>query len=114
MVPVTDPGDVDVDARFVLANERTLLAWVRTSLTFVAGGVAVQLTADADDRRLLSVLLLLVAVATVLTGAVRYAAADRAVRAGEVPATGRAPYALVALVTGVALAAVAVVVLGAR
>ncbi|MGI8577739.1 MAG: YidH family protein [Nocardioidaceae bacterium] len=28
------------DARFILANERTLLAWLRTALAFVAIGVA--------------------------------------------------------------------------
>jgi putative membrane protein len=28
------------DARFTLANERTFLAWIRTSLAFIAGGVA--------------------------------------------------------------------------
>jgi putative membrane protein len=29
------------DPRFTLANERTLLAWIRTSLALVAGGLAV-------------------------------------------------------------------------
>jgi putative membrane protein len=29
------------DYRFTLANERTLLAWLRTGLALVAGGVAV-------------------------------------------------------------------------
>ncbi|MFC5677152.1 YidH family protein [Aeromicrobium endophyticum] len=33
-------GD-EPDPRFTLANERTLLAWVRTALGFVAGGLAV-------------------------------------------------------------------------
>lgn len=37
-------GDTDgsdqVDARFILASERTLLAWLRTAMTFVALGVA--------------------------------------------------------------------------
>ncbi len=30
----------EVDARFILASERTLLAWLRTAMTFVALGVA--------------------------------------------------------------------------
>jgi putative membrane protein len=32
--------DEDLDYRFSLANERTFLAWIRTSLALVAGGVA--------------------------------------------------------------------------
>jgi putative membrane protein len=32
--------DEDLDARFTLANERTFLAWIRTSLALVAGGIA--------------------------------------------------------------------------
>lgn len=31
------------DARFSLANERTYLAWIRTSLALIAGGVALEL-----------------------------------------------------------------------
>jgi putative membrane protein len=31
------------DARFTLANERTFLAWIRTSLAFLAAGVALEL-----------------------------------------------------------------------
>lgn len=30
-----------VDYRFTLANERTYLAWIRTALAFLAGGVAI-------------------------------------------------------------------------
>ena len=30
------------DPRFTLANERTFLAWIRTALALLAGGVAVQ------------------------------------------------------------------------
>lgn len=33
--------DAEPDYRFTLANERTFLAWIRTSLGLVAGGVAV-------------------------------------------------------------------------
>ncbi len=45
--PSEPPGPPDrpepprADYRFTLANERTFLAWVRTSLAFVAGGIAV-------------------------------------------------------------------------
>ncbi|HXV94204.1 MAG TPA: DUF202 domain-containing protein [Pseudonocardia sp.] len=31
----------DPDYRFTLANERTFLAWIRTALALVAGGIAV-------------------------------------------------------------------------
>jgi putative membrane protein len=41
-----DPSDIravgeEPDYRFTLANERTFLAWIRTSLALLAGGVAV-------------------------------------------------------------------------
>jgi putative membrane protein len=39
--PVTDRPPRDLDYRFTLANERTFLAWLRTSLALVAAGVAV-------------------------------------------------------------------------
>lgn len=33
---------VEPDARFTLANERTFLAWTRTALAMIAGGVALE------------------------------------------------------------------------
>jgi len=36
-----DAPERDPDARFTLANERTYLAWVRTSLAVIAGGLAI-------------------------------------------------------------------------
>jgi putative membrane protein len=34
-------GTREPDYRFTLANERTFLAWIRTALALIAGGVAV-------------------------------------------------------------------------
>ncbi len=100
---------MDVDARFVLANERTLLAWVRTSLTFIAGGTAVhQLVEDAGSTAV-ALVLVLVGFGSALAGALRFSASDRAVRSGRVPATGRAPYVLVGVVCGIALAAAGII-----
>ncbi len=36
-----EPAGADPDYRFTLANERTFLAWIRTSLAMMAAGVAV-------------------------------------------------------------------------
>lgn len=45
---VYDVGD-EPDVRFSLANERTALAWVRTGLSLVAGGVALTTLAVIAD-----------------------------------------------------------------
>ena len=43
MDPAADePTDHEPDYRFTLANERTFLAWMRTALGLLAGGVAVR------------------------------------------------------------------------
>lgn len=44
-------SNIDVDVRLLLANERTLLAWIRTALTVQAGGIVLEL---AQFRDLLS------------------------------------------------------------
>jgi putative membrane protein len=36
-----DGDELQPDYRFTLANERTFLAWIRTALALIAGGVAV-------------------------------------------------------------------------
>jgi putative membrane protein len=38
--PGPEPPGVEPDYRFTLANERTFLAWIRTALALIAGGVA--------------------------------------------------------------------------
>jgi putative membrane protein len=88
-------AELDVDARFLLANERTLLAWVRTALTLIAGGVGVEQFAESvAGRTALAVVLLALGIASAVAGAVRYRQADSALRRGRVPATGLAAYGL--------------------
>ncbi len=46
----------EVDYRYSLANERTYLAWVRTGMALIAGGIAIRIfIIDAGASRLLSV-----------------------------------------------------------
>lgn len=42
-------GD-EPDARFTLANERTYLAWIRTSLALLAGGIALEVLGLGIDE----------------------------------------------------------------
>jgi putative membrane protein len=107
-VAAPDPSSLDVDTRFLLANERTLLAWVRTALTLIAGGVGIeQFGSGIAGRTTWATVLLALGVASAVTGAARYRRADRALRGGRVPATGMAAYgvALAVAVLGGGLAA---------
>lgn len=36
------PGGIEPDPRFTLANERTFLAWIRTSFALIAGSIALK------------------------------------------------------------------------
>ena len=71
------------DPRFSLANERTFLAWVRTSVAFMAGGVALD-AVDLDGPRGLQTAVAVALVVLGLLGAgvswVRWAATERAMR----------------------------------
>jgi putative membrane protein len=108
---VQPPEDLDVDARFLLANERTLLAWTRTALALLAGAVGVFQFGDrlAGDVALTLVLVVLGA-GTALAGTRRYLETDRAIRAGRLPARGSAPVllagAVVLLAAGLLVAVV--------
>ncbi|HEY1063741.1 MAG TPA: DUF202 domain-containing protein [Candidatus Saccharimonadales bacterium] len=96
------PQELDVDIRFLLANDRTLLAWVRTSLAVLAGGLILMQVHAAHQAIGLGVLVAGTAVA--LIGYSRYRAADRAIRAGRLPHAGKGPAIEVGLVVFLAIA----------
>ncbi len=125
-VPASDPGTpagtgrrhrpklaevgTDPDYRFSLANERTFLAWIRTSLALVAAGVAVvQIGPSLGPRGVrLTIGIALIAFSVALAGVShrRWAATERAMRLGQTLPPNR-----VAVVLSYGLAVVAIVML---
>ena len=101
------------DPRFSLANERTFLAWVRTSVALMAGGVALD-AVDLDGPRGLQSTLAVALVVLGLLGAcvswVRWAATERAMRLRR-PLPGTSALAWLAVVLMVIAAALVVLLL---
>ncbi|WP_131772241.1 YidH family protein [Candidatus Protofrankia datiscae] len=119
-------GDVglvgqDPDVRFSLANERTFLAWIRTSLALLAGGVAVvQVVPEFSvpgARHVLGVPLIVLGTTVAATSYRRWVIVERAMRERRsLPVSGlpRLLAAGVALVSAAALIFVLVASRGAR
>lgn len=106
-------GGADPDPRFTLANERTFLAWIRTSLALLAGGIAVEaFTAELFDpiiRKALAILLLILAMLLAAGAGGRWLIVERAMRQGlPLPLPFLAP--LLALGATVVAAVVVVVI----
>ncbi len=73
----------DPDPRFTLANERTFLAWIRTSLALLAAGIGLE--AFVDDlpeglRRGLASLLIVLGAGLAVGAFVRWLGTERAMR----------------------------------
>ncbi|WP_202451462.1 YidH family protein [Streptomyces sp. DvalAA-14] len=104
------------DYRFSLANERTFLAWIRTALALIGGGFAVDqfLTDHLVHwvRVVLAVVLLVGGVACTLRAVNHWVRCERAIRRGTDLPVSRFPALLALLIAVLAVAMVAVVLLG--
>ena len=86
--PYLDPvPPEEPDYRMTLANERTFLAWIRTSLALLAGGVAVVQIAPrfgvAAGRAVLAELLIVLAIVLAADSVRRWQRVQEAMRHGE-------------------------------
>ncbi len=101
------------DPRFTLANERTFLAWIRTALAFLAGGVAVEaFAADVFEdpyRTIISVLTIGVGLLISVGAALRWLHIERSMRQGR-PLPMPLIIPLLSFACGVAMAVVIVLV----
>jgi putative membrane protein len=98
------------DPRILLANERTLLAWVRTALALQASGVGVlQFATQIRAREVIGLALIALGAVTGGLGYRRYRQADRAIRGGHVLSRAVAldVVVLAVVVLGIVLAAAA-------
>ena len=102
------------DPRFTLANERTFLAWIRTALALIAGGVALELLGlDLHPGlRLAGSLVLLVAgLATPALAWLGWVRTERALRLGRpLPAAPLGPVIAIAVSAAGGLVLLAVLV----
>jgi putative membrane protein len=100
------------DYRYILANERTLLAWLRTGLALVAGGVAVATYAPdlgvSWGSGAVALGLVFLGLGTALAGYFRWRDNEEAIRDDRALPEGRMP---AVLATAVAVVVVVVAVL---
>ncbi|TAK68697.1 MAG: DUF202 domain-containing protein [Actinomycetota bacterium] len=100
-----------LDYRYTLANERTFLAWIRTALALLAGGIALDQFATGlrpeGVSTVLGVAAIVLGIAVAVIGYLQWVRVQRAMRLG-LPLPGQPGVGL--LVVGVVVvAAVAVV-----
>jgi putative membrane protein len=99
------------DYRYTLANERTLLAWLRTGLALVAGGIAIATYAPdlgiSWGSGAVAMALVIIGLGTALAGYRRWRANEEAIRddralpGSQVPGVMAAAVAVVAVVVAV-------------
>ena len=103
-------GGEDPDPRFTLANERTFLSWIRTSLALLGGGIAVEaLTQNVFDppiRTLLAVVLLVLGALLAAGAFTRWLRVERSLRHKR-----PLPLPLIAPLLGIGAAVISVVLI---
>lgn len=105
----------EVDYRFILANERTFLAWMRTSLGLIAGGVAldqfVAVGSGSTLVRIVAFVVIFLGAAVASIGVAQWHRADAAMYGGRpMRRTRIVPFlgiALVVVAVGIAIALIA-------
>lgn len=77
-------GGGEPDPRFTLANERTFLAWIRTALGLLAGGIALEALAGdlipQTVRVVLAAGLIALSMVVAISASVRWLRVERAMR----------------------------------
>ena len=110
--PMNSVGE-DPDYRFSLANERTFLAYIRTALALLAGGVAVQLVPEfnfSGGRLTLGVILVVLSIVVAAGSYHRWTVNERSMRLGHALQPSLIPRLLAAGLTVVALLALLMVI----
>lgn len=109
-----EPQEADPAIRDHLANERTFLAWVRTAVTFIGLGFAVDrlLPADAGGQ-LLGLLMVAIGGGLMVPALLSYRRTMRAISAGGYAPPVVASTVIAAIVVGGALALAALILLRA-
>ena len=93
--PEPPSGGPLIDYRFSLANERTYLAWTRTALALIAGGVAVlRLLADSEIGFIAAYILVGLGILVAVAGLRRWRRNEQAMLKGWVLEPTRLPIVL--------------------
>ncbi len=109
-------GGTEPDYRFTLANERTFLAWVRTSLGLLAASVAVRQLVEPfgveGGRTALALLGIAGSVVLIVGAYLRWVNVQQAVRRGEPLPPARLVPVVAAAIVVIAIVAFVMVAVG--
>jgi len=114
----TDDDGTEPDARYTFANERTFLAWSRTSLALVVGGLAIaQLLPPFPGipwgRHIIGTPLILLGCAVSVISYLEWKASQRALRHGRPLPRSRLPQILAIAIAVIGLIAAVLALLSA-